>query len=172
MTPSASSKRLTYVPTAAGAAVRAFIAILAVCVVVLAMSGGCLTAAMRPNARDFEQPFEERLVATGYCNCRKCCDWKYTWYGKAVTKSGRPKKVGVTASGTRARHGTIAADTSLYPMGTIIEVPGYGFGRVEDRGGAIKDRHIDLWFRRHNDALHWGKKTVKARIWIPKKRKR
>ena len=43
----------------------------------------------------------------------------------------------MTASGTRARHGTLAADTSVLPFGTVVEVPGYGFGRVEDRGGAI-----------------------------------
>ena len=57
-------------------------------------------------------------------------------------------------------------------MGTIIEIPGYGFGRVEDRGGAIKGQRLDLWFRRHGDALKWGKKNVKVRVWIPKKGKR
>lgn len=171
MTSGTIKSSLPAIPTPVVATVRACMAMLAVCVVAMAMSGGCLSVAMRPNARDFQPPVEATLVATGYCNCRICCDWKYTWYGKAVTKSGRPKRVGITASGTRARHGTIAADTSVYPMGTIIEVPGYGFGRVEDRGGAIKGKRIDLWFRRHGDALQWGKKPVKARIWIPKKKK-
>ena len=36
--------------------------------------------------------------------------------------------------GRRARLGTIAADTRRYPFGTIMYVPGYGYGRVEDRG--------------------------------------
>lgn len=156
----------------AGATARLFLAFLAIGTAALAFSGGCLSTSMRPNARDFEPAQEVSVVATGYCNCQKCCDWRYTWYGKPVTKSGRPKKVGLTASGTRARHGTIAADTSVYPMGTIIEVPGYGFGRVEDRGGAIKGKRLDLWFRRHGDALKWGKQTVKVRVWIPKKGRR
>lgn len=146
------------------------LATLAVAAAALAFSGGCQTIALHPNSRDYQPPTTATLVATGYCNCQKCCDWRYTWYGRAVTKSGRPKKVGVTASGTRARRGTIAADTSIYPMGTIIEVPGYGFGRVEDRGGAIKGGRLDLWFRSHDEALHWGKRTVKAKIWLPKKR--
>ena len=146
------------------------LATLAVAAAVLAFSGGCQTIALHPNSRDYQPPTTVTLVATGYCNCQKCCDWHYTWYGRSVTNSGRPKKVGVTASGTRARRGTIAADTSVYPLGTIIEIPGYGFGRVEDRGGAIKGKHVDLWFRRHSEALHWGKRNVKARIWLPKKR--
>ncbi len=34
--------------------------------------------------------------------------------------------------------GTIAADTDHYPFGTRMYIPGYGWGKVEDRGGAIK----------------------------------
>lgn len=37
-----------------------------------------------------------------------------------------------------ARDGTIAADTSHFPFGTRIFVPGWGWGAVQDRGGAIK----------------------------------
>ena len=43
--------------------------------------------------------------------------------------------------------GTIAADTKYYPFGTRMFVPGYGWGVVQDRGGAIKGRsRIDLYF--------------------------
>lgn len=131
-------------------------------------SEGCATATIRPNAKDYRAPVSVKMTTTGYCNCRKCCDWKYTWYGKPVTLSGRPKKVGLTASGVRAHAGTIAADTSLYPFGTIIEIPGYGYGRVEDRGGGIKKQHIDLWFPRHKDALEWGKREKIVKVWLPK----
>ncbi|MBX7245378.1 MAG: 3D domain-containing protein, partial [Candidatus Sumerlaeaceae bacterium] len=37
-----------------------------------------------------------------------------------------------------SRMGTIAADTSYYPFGTRMYIPGYGWGVVGDRGGAIK----------------------------------
>ena len=110
------------------------------------------------------------FIVTGYCNCKKCCSWKYSWFGfgppvySAGKLKGKPKKVGLTASGTRAKHGTIAADTSLFPFGTTMEIEGYGIGKVEDVGGAIKGRHIDLWFPSHKEALKWGSKRMKVKI--------
>lgn len=61
--------------------------------------------------------------------------------------------------------GTIAADTKYYPFGTRMYIPGYGWGVVEDKGGAIKgpDR-IDLFFDSHADAIHWGKRKVNVEI--------
>lgn len=67
-------------------------------------------------------------------------------------------------------HGTIAADTKYYPFGTKMYVPGYGWGVVEDRGGAIKgaDR-IDLFFKSHKEALAWGRRKVRVTIKYPGK---
>ena len=64
--------------------------------------------------------------------------------------------------------GTIAADTKYYPFGTRMYVPGYGWGVVEDRGGAIKgiDR-IDLYFNSHSEALQWGRRKVYVTIEKP-----
>ncbi len=61
--------------------------------------------------------------------------------------------------------GTIAADPKHYPFGTRMYIPGYGWGVVEDKGGAIKgpDR-IDLFFESHNDAIHWGRRKVTVEI--------
>jgi len=63
------------------------------------------------------------------------------------------------------RDGTIAADTRYYPFGTRMFIPGWGWGVVADRGGAIKgpDR-IDLYFESHDDAILWGRRKVKVRI--------
>ncbi len=64
--------------------------------------------------------------------------------------------------------GTIAADTKYYPFGTRMYVPGYGWGVVEDRGGAIKGAHrIDLFFKSHTEALEWGRRKVKVQIEYP-----
>ena len=64
-----------------------------------------------------------------------------------------------------SRDGTIAADTRYYPFGTRMNVPGWGWGVVEDRGGAIKgpDR-IDLFHKSHRDALEWGRKTLPVEV--------
>lgn len=67
-----------------------------------------------------------------------------------------------------AEKGTIAADTRYYPFGTEMYVPGYGWGRVEDRGGAIKGpNRIDLYFDSHSEALQWGRRKVKVDIYKP-----
>lgn len=64
------------------------------------------------------------------------------------------------------RDGTIAADTRYYPFGTRMYVPGYGYGVVEDRGGAIKgSRRLDIFYRSHGKALQWGRKNVDVTIY-------
>jgi len=60
-----------------------------------------------------------------------------------------------------SRDGTIAADTRYYKFGTRLHVPGYGYGVVEDRGGAIKGpTRLDLYYNSHSDALEWGRKHI------------
>ncbi len=109
------------------------------------------------------------METTGYCKCGKCCGWKRSWKFQPVVAygptKGQPKAVGVTAAGTRAGWGTIAADTRRYPFGTIMYIPGYGWGRVEDIGSAIKGNHIDLFFPSHKKALEWGRERKKVKVW-------
>ncbi len=64
--------------------------------------------------------------------------------------------------------GTIAADTDYYPFGTQMYIPGWGWGLVTDRGGAIKgpDR-IDLFFSSHAAALQWGRRRLPVEIIPP-----
>lgn len=115
------------------------------------------------------KPTVVRLETTGYCPCQQCCGWKRNWYGKPVyaygPRKGQRKQVGITANGRPAKHGTIAADTSVFPFGTVMYVPGYGYGVVEDRGGAIKGRHIDLYFTHHDTAMEWGRQWKEVKVW-------
>lgn len=61
--------------------------------------------------------------------------------------------------------GTIAADTRYYGFGTRMYVPGYGYGVVEDRGGAIKGpARLDVFYRSHGDALRWGRQKLAVEI--------
>ncbi len=105
---------------------------------------------------------------TGYCNCGKCCGWKRSWFGFGPAvydygpMKGKPKKVGVTSSGKKASRGTVAADRRLFKYGEKLHIPGYGIGRVEDIGGAIKGRHLDVWFPTHEEALRWGVRWLKV----------
>lgn len=108
---------------------------------------------------------ELEVEATAYCSCGKCCDWELDAEGRPVYSKGRlkgrKKAVGMTRSGAMASHGTVAADLSVIPMGTHLEIPGYGIGVVQDTGRAIKGARIDLWFPTHKEALRWGRKTVR-----------
>ena len=113
---------------------------------------------------------EHELLVTGYCNCGKCCGWRKKWFffGEPVYNygkmKGKPKKVGVTASGAVAAKGTIAADPSVYPFGTKIGIPGYGVGIVQDVGGSIKGAHIDIWFPSHEEASAWGARELSVSL--------
>ncbi len=129
--------------------------------------GGCATVRPARGTKKMTRVME----TTGYCKCGKCCGWKRRWFlGKPRFSSGpsrgKRKKVGVTASGVKAKpQRTIAADTRRYPFGTVMYVPGWGYGRVEDRGGAIKGEKIDLYFKSHKQALKWGRVKKKVVVW-------
>lgn len=69
----------------------------------------------------------------------------------------------ITASGARVHVGTMACPPE-YAFGTKIEIDGMGTYVCEDRGGAIKGNHFDMWFESRGEALQWGKRIVEARI--------
>ena len=145
-----------------------------VLVLSLTWASGCSTRDIRrapPRRVADRQAQLYVLEVTGYCHCGACCGWKRNWRGRPVVaygpRKGQAKQVGVTASGSRVRPGTIAADTSIFPFGTIMYVPGYGYGMVEDRGGAIKGYKIDLYYRSHQQALDWGRQRKQVKVWFP-----
>ena len=70
-----------------------------------------------------------------------------------------------TASGYRLRPGDkVVAMGKKYPFGTVVIIPGYGLATVRDRGGAVSDRHIDLYFEQVEDALRWGRRMVNVTV--------
>lgn len=111
------------------------------------------------------------MEVTAYCPCGECCNWRRNWLGRPVIASGpnkgRRKAVGITASGTEAAPGTIAADPKRYPFGTVLYVPGYGYGRVEDTGRDIVGKRLDVYYSRHDRAEEWGRQSLEVRVWRP-----
>lgn len=71
----------------------------------------------------------------------------------------------ITATGTKAAHGTIAVDPDVIPFGTKIYVPGYGYGVAADTGKAIKGKRIDLFFDTVEEAEEWGRKWVTIKLY-------
>lgn len=112
-----------------------------------------------------------RMEVTAYSSDQESTNWRrgrllfWRAYVASGPNKGRRKVVGLTSSGTWARYGTIAADTRYYPYGTVMIVPGYGRGVVEDIGGAIKGpRRIDVYFKTRRQALKWGRQTLRVRV--------
>lgn len=71
-----------------------------------------------------------------------------------------------TASGTdlRANPMAVAVDPSVIPLGTLLEVEGYGVALALDTGGAIKGNIIDVHFDSREKCIQWGRRQVKVTI--------
>lgn len=69
-----------------------------------------------------------------------------------------------TATGTITGHGTIAVDPNVIPLGTKMYIEGYGYGVACDVGGAIKGNRIDMHFDTYEQAIQFGRRTVKVYI--------
>lgn len=92
-----------------------------------------------------------------------------TGYTAGIESTGKTKnhpQYGITYSGVRVKrdlYSTIAADLNVFPIGTILFIPGYGYGVVADKGSAIKGNKIDLYYETVEDVYNeWGKKEVEV----------
>jgi 3D (Asp-Asp-Asp) domain-containing protein len=110
-----------------------------------------LTAVQIPQAHKTHTILME---VTAYCSCRKCCG---------------PNAMGLTASGKDVSYNDgkfVAADTSVLPFGTKLQIPGYDAQPVEviDRGSAIKGHKLDVFFPTHEEALKWGRQMIQVTV--------
>lgn len=71
---------------------------------------------------------------TGYDLCRFCCG----------------KTDGITASGVKAEVGRTCAAPRDLPFGARLYIEGVGYRTVEDRGGAIRGKKIDVLCANHS----------------------
>lgn len=83
---------------------------------------------------------------TAYCPCYGCSEG---W--------GRKTSTGATA---RANH-TIAVDPRVIPYGTKVMINGVVY-TAEDRGGAVKGNHIDIFFDTHAQTRQHGTRTAEV----------
>ena len=102
-------------------------------------------------------PITTKLNTSAYCSCEICCG----------------KTDGKTASGKMATAWHTVAAGKDYPIGTIIYIPALvdkpngGWFVVEDRGGAISNEKLDVFFNTHEEAIQFGRKSLEAYIYIP-----
>lgn len=94
-----------------------------------------------------------------------------TGYTAGVESTGKHPghpEYGITYSGVKVKRdlfSTIAADLSVFPIGTVLFIPGYGYGVVADKGGAIKGNKLDLYYDTVDEVYEeWGKRTLEVSI--------
>ncbi|MBP2626301.1 MAG: hypothetical protein H6Q68_1012 [Firmicutes bacterium] len=71
---------------------------------------------------------------------------------------------GITATGISARHGIVAVDPGVIPLGTKVYVQDYGVALAADVGGAIVGHRIDLCMENYSDAIRFGRRSVKVYV--------
>jgi len=107
-----------------------------------------LSVSRRQRLESYVPPAEKvKILVTGYSSTVDQCD----------------SSPFITASGTHVRYGTMACPPQ-YPLGTMVTIDNMGTFVCEDRGGAIKGNHFDMWFASREAALDWGKRSVTAMI--------
>lgn len=89
---------------------------------------------------------------TAYCPCRECS----AGYGNH-TSTGRIAK---------ANH-TIAADNRVLKAGTWVIINNKLY-RVEDVGGGVKGKHVDIYFNTHAETTKFGKRFANVYLAVKK----
>ena len=88
----------------------------------------------------------------------------YTAGAESTGKSTGDPGYGVTASGAYVQEGrTIACPPSL-DFGTVVIIEGLGERVCEDRGSAITEGRLDVYFDDLADAIEFGRQDVKVQI--------
>ncbi|WP_299087416.1 3D domain-containing protein [uncultured Metabacillus sp.] len=105
------------------------------------------------DAFDWSKYPAKKVVATGY-----------TAGVESTGKKTDHPSYGITYSGVKVKrdlYSTVAADINVFPIGTILFIPEYGYGVVADIGGAIKGNRLDLYYETVEDVYNnWGKKQL------------
>lgn len=84
-----------------------------------------------------------RYKLTAYCPCSECSG---SW--------GKQTSTGATATEGR----TIGVDPNIIEYGTEVYIEGVGVRVAEDTGGAVNNKHIDIFMDSHSDCMKFGVK--------------
>lgn len=100
-------------------------------------------------------PTVRSMNTSGYCACVSCCG----------------KSNGITSCGAKASEWYTIAAGGGYAIGTVIYIPYFsnmpngGWFVVQDRGGAISNSSIDVFFGSHSSALSFGRRNLECYIY-------
>lgn len=83
-------------------------------------------------------------------------------YTAAADECG--KSDGITSSGLKVEERRTLACPPHLPFGTKLAIEGMGEYRCEDRGGAIKGNHIDIYMETKSEAFAFGRRNLTAQV--------
>lgn len=83
-------------------------------------------------------------------------------YTAAADECG--KSDGITASGLKVKEKHTIACPPQFPLGTKLKIDGYGIYVCEDRGGAIKGNHVDIYVQTKKEAFAFGRRNLIAEV--------
>lgn len=86
--------------------------------------------------------------------------WEATFEITAYTHTGNR-----TATGIWPKPGIVAVDPAVIPLGTKLHIPGYGTATAHDTGEDIKGYRLDVFFDTHEEAINYGRKIKKVRVY-------
>lgn len=98
-----------------------------------------------------QAPRWTRVYATAYCpDCRVCDTGGRTATGRRASTDG-------VAVAARRR-------SRVAPLGSRIYLAGRGWLPVDDTGGGVGARQIDLRVQNHQEAVRWGRRLVRVQF--------
>jgi 3D (Asp-Asp-Asp) domain-containing protein len=83
-------------------------------------------------------------------------------YTASADECGNDK--GITASGLLVKKNQTLACPPEFPFGVKIAIEGVGTLRCEDRGGAIKGNHVDIYVETKTEAFAFGRRNLVAEV--------
>jgi 3D (Asp-Asp-Asp) domain-containing protein len=83
-------------------------------------------------------------------------------YTASADECGNNK--GITASGIKVAENRTIACPPEFPFGAKMKIENMGIFVCEDRGGAIKGNHIDIYMLTKAEAFQFGRKNLTAEI--------
>ncbi len=83
-------------------------------------------------------------------------------YTASADECGNDK--GITASGLLVKKERTLACPPEFPFGAKVAIEGIGVLRCEDRGGAIKGNHFDIYMETKTEAFAFGRRNLVAEV--------
>lgn len=114
-----------------------------------------------------KQELKRQSVSRGSQPIGETYIYEVTFYTANYESTGKNKGdsgYGLTASGTTVQEGRTVACPRNLKLGTKIHIEGFGYRICEDRGGAIKNRVLDVYVESLDKAIQLGRQKLKVTI--------